>query len=104
MESLINKSYKSYDSLSRYAAFAYYYNEKDNKYIYETTSHLEDDIPYGICEVMVGDTYDSIALEFYNNPTYYWVICDFNKISNPFEEPIPGQILKIPVISSIEFK
>jgi nucleoid-associated protein YgaU len=50
------------------------------------------------------DTLDSLALTYYNNPTYWWVIAYFNKINNPFIRLSEKfSILKIPAISSIEF-
>ena len=39
---------------------------------------------------------DKLAAYYYNNPTYYWIICDFNKIIDPFVEPKPGDILYLP--------
>jgi hypothetical protein len=51
------------------------------------------------------DTLDSLALTYYNNPTYWWVIAYFNKISDPFVKlSLKYSIIKIPSISSIEFK
>ena len=87
MEVLESKSYRSYDYISRYTAFPYYYNKEDNKYIYGTTSQLNTDVGYSIHIVRKNDTYDSIALDYYNTPTLYWVICDFNQIQNPFDKP-----------------
>lgn len=103
MEVLTDKSYKSYERLSRYSSFPYYYNRNDNKYIYGTTGQLDDTTPSSSYIVKQNDTYDSIALDFYNNPTYYWVICDFNRIQDPFENPAEGTLLRIPVFSSIRY-
>lgn len=103
MEVLTDKSYKSYERLSRYSSFPYYYNRNDNKYIYGTTGQLDDTTPFSSYIVKQNDTYDSIALDFYNNPTYYWVICDFNRIQDPFENPTAGTLLRIPVFSSIRY-
>lgn len=101
---LTNKSYKQYDRLSRYQQFPYYYNNKDKKYIYGTTQQLNQDTPYTVYEVKHNDTYDSLQLKFYHNPTYYWIICDFNRIRDPFEIPKVGSALKIPSVSQIEFQ
>ena len=103
MDKLINKSYKTYSSFSRYSTFPIYYNTADEKYESGTTSQLDLDTPYQSYEVQKNDTYDSIALNFYNNPIYYWIICDFNRKQDPFEKPKVGEIIKIPVFSSIEF-
>lgn len=104
MEVLKNKSYDTEsNSLSRYTPFPYYYHTKDDKYVSGVTSYLKNTTVYTSYEVQRGDTFDSIALEFYNNPTLYWIICSFNRIQDPFTELVEGQVLKIPSISNIEF-
>lgn len=103
MEVLKNKSYRSYTRLSRYASFPYYYNELDDKYIGAVTAYLKDTTTYSVHTVTQGDTYDSLALYYYNNPTYYWIICSFNRIQDPFIEPEVGTTLRIPSISTIQF-
>lgn len=104
MEILTNKSYKSYDYLSRYTSFPYYYHTLDNKYIYGVTSQLNDNTSYQAYTIKQGDTYDSIALYFYNNPTYWWVLLDFNRIPDAFSTPVPGDILKIPTLAAVSFQ
>ena len=103
MEALTNKQFKSYNYISRYSPFASYYHTLDNKYITATDNWIKDTSLYEVYSVQKGDTYDSLALRFYNNPTYYWLICAFNRILDPYEIPIPGSKLKIPSISNIEF-
>ena len=103
MEVLTNKSSRQYDKLSRYSQFPFYYHKLDNKYIYGTTANLKDSTVYSERIVKRGDTFDSLALEYYNNPTLYWIICDFNRIQDPFTELLEGQTIKIPSISNIEF-
>lgn len=103
MDVLKNKAYKQYDNTSRYAIFPYFYHSKDEKYVYGTTAYLKDTTPYSLYTVKKFDTLDSIALEFYNNPTLYWVICSFNHIQDPFIELKEGQKLKIPSMSTIEY-
>lgn len=104
MDKLTSKTYRQYDYMSRYSGFPFYYNVEDDKYIYGTTANLRDDISYTLYEVKKTDTYDSIALDFYNTPLYFWVICDYNRIQDPLEHPIPGTKLKIPSITSLSFK
>ena len=104
MDKLIDKAYKKYKRLSRYSSFPYYYDTNQNKYVYGTLSHLDPTTPYSLYTVKKNDTYDSISLSFYNTPTYFWVICDFNKINDPFNPPAEGTSLNIPVLSSIEFQ
>lgn len=103
MELLQNKSYADSTNLSRYSPFPYYYHSKDDKYVSGTTSYLKDTTVYTSYVVQRGDTFDSIALDFYNNPILYWVICSFNRIQDPFIELTEGQVLKIPSLSNIEF-
>ena len=97
MDILTDKTIKTSDFYSRYNGFAYYYNKLDNKYQMSTSAWLKDSVEYVYYKEKKGDTYDSISLEHYNNPTYYWIICDFNKIINPFKNPEPGDILYIPI-------
>ncbi len=103
MEVLKNKSYKSYDRVSRYTQFPYYYHSRDNKYIYSTTTQLDNTTYYILHKVKRGDTFDTLALDYYNNPTYYWVIMDFNRFQDPFEKLIVGMYIKIPTLSTIKF-
>lgn len=101
---LKNKSYLQYDRVSRYSQFPYYYNDMDRKYTSGTTNQLDDTTDYVYYEVQAGDSYDSIALTYYDNPTYYWVICDFNRIIDCFEKPKIGTKIKIPTFSQLRYK
>lgn len=103
MDVLTKKNYKNYSKLSRYNPFPYYYHILDDKYVYGKTAYLKDTTIYSSYKVQKNDTYDSIALEFYNNPTLYWIICSFNHIVDPYTNPKEGTMLKIPSISNIEF-
>ena len=104
MDILTDKQYKNYNTLSRYSVIPFYYNTLDNKYEYATVRNLALDVPYRIHKVKARETYDSIALKYYNNPTYYWIICDFNRILDPFSHPKKGTSLKIPNLSKLEFE
>lgn len=104
MNVLKGEKYLNYEKLSRYSQFPYYYNTLDDKYICGTTSYLNDETNYILYKVKEGDTYDSIALESYGNPTYYWIICSFNHIQNPFNDPVVDSQIKIPVITDIRFE
>jgi len=103
MSKLTNKSYKNYDKFSRYSSFPYYFHTVDNKYIYGTTQHLRDNIPYTIHTVKNGDNLDTLALKYYNNPTYYWIIADFNKINDPYIKLKEGMQIRIPSFSMLAF-
>ena len=103
MSILTDKSYREYSKLSRYSPFPYYYHTVDDKYIYGTTAYLKDTTLYTSHTVKRGDTLDSLALDYYNNPTLYWIICSFNRIRDPFISLEEGSTIKIPSISNIEF-
>jgi nucleoid-associated protein YgaU len=103
MEVLSYGQYKEYKKPSRYSIFPYYYNRIDNKYVYGITAHLEDPQVFVTHVVKENDTWDSLALYYYNNPTYYWVLMDANKCNDPFIEPKLGTKLKIPTFSNIQF-
>lgn len=104
MDVLTKKAYKEYNRLSRYAPIPYYYHLGDDKYIHGTDKHLRTDTPYTTHIVVGGDTLDTLALKYYNNPTYYWMIASFNRIRDPYKELVVGSAIKIPSISSIEFE
>ena len=104
MDILTQKQYKTYSRLSRYSSCPIYYNTVFNKYEHGTMPWLDNSTSYLLYKVQPNDTYDSIALKYYNNPTYYWIICSFNKVTDPFSYPVLNQILRIPVLSSIEFE
>ena len=100
MEILKNKSIKTSQYYSRYNGLYSYYNTHDKKYQLELKSWLRGDFDYTQYVVKEGETFDYIALKFYNNPTYYWLICDANKVIDPMIEPEAGDILIIPSLGS----
>lgn len=103
-EHITGKEYKEYDRVSRYSSFPFFYVIEDNKYNYGITSHLKhDNVKYIAHKVKDGDTLDNLSLYYYNNPTYFWIIADFNKINDPYESLQIGQVLKIPTFSDVEF-
>lgn len=104
MDVLTNKSYKQYTKLSRYTTIPYFYHTVDKKYIYGTSKYLKNTTPYTSYTIKYGDTLDSLALDFYNNPTLYWIICSFNHIQDPFITLKEGDIIKIPSLSTIEYE
>lgn len=103
MDVLKNKAYKEYSYTSRYSSFPYYYHTKDKKYISGITAYLDDTTVYTLHTIKQGDTLDRLALQYYNNPTLYWIICSYNHIQNPYKELIAGKTLKIPSISNIQY-
>lgn len=103
MSSILNKSYKEYSYVSRYSSFPFYYHREDNKYFYGITAYLKDTTVYTLHTIKQGDTLDTLALDYYNNPTLYWIICSFNHITNPYITLVPGSTIKIPSIANIEY-
>lgn len=104
MDVLKNKQYEDYDYTSRYTTVPYFYNTLDNKYIYGIGTNMFKNTTYTLHKVKDTDTLDSLALKYYNNPTYYWVIAYFNDIQDAFiklSEEFTS--IKIPAISSIGF-
>lgn len=71
MDVLRDKQYKNYNYFSRYTSIPYYYHTEDKRYVYGTASAIKKDIIYALHEVKNSETYDSIALDYYNNPTYF---------------------------------
>lgn len=104
MEVLSQAQYKDYNYISRYSTFPYYYNRIDDNFVYGLTSQLNQDVKYEYHIVKNGDTLDSIALAWYNNPTYFWVIADFNQIQDPYKELEIGRKIKVPVFSNISYE
>ena len=104
MDTLKNKMYHSFDYLSRYTDVPYYYDTLQNKEIYGIGTNLKKTSEFITHVVKSNDTLNSLALKYYNNPTFWWVIAYFNNIQDPFK-PIRDKYttLKIPSISSIEF-
>ena len=100
MDILTNKTVKTSNYFSRHNGRNQFYNKLDKKNQLATDKWLSQDNDYQTYVVRQDDTYDSIALWFYNNPTYYWIICDFNRILDPFKNPEVGDILYIPVLGS----
>lgn len=104
MNKIIDKTFKNYNYFSRYTPFPYYYNVEDKKYVYGTTSQMNPNIVYTLHKVKKNDTLDSLALNYYNNPTFFWAIASFNNILDPYTELEEGIELKIPTLSDISFK
>ncbi len=108
MNVLTNRAIKSSKYYSRYNGLSYYYNNLDDKYQLETRHWLKEFIDTSKIQTYIvkeKDTYDTIALEFYNNPTYYWVICDYNRIIDPFTSPKVGTVLYLPSLNAgLEFE
>ena len=105
MDILKEKTFKDYDYTCRYSAFPYYYHTEDEKYVYGISSQITKDISYTAHKVTDTDTLDYLALKYYNNPTYFWIIAYFNDIFDVYEPLVKKyEIIKIPNLPSIYFE
>lgn len=104
MDVLRNKRVESFDYPCRYTGVPYYYNSNDDKDIYGIGSNVDKSTAWVAHKVLPEDTLDSLALKYYSNPTYWWVIAYFNDIQDALVKLSEYySMLKIPNISSITF-
>ncbi len=104
MDTLKNKKYETYDYTSRYTHVPYYYDTLDDREVYGIGSNMLKNISYVSHKVKEEDTLDYLALKYYNNPTFWWIIAYFNDIQDAFRPLYEYlDIIQIPSISSIEF-
>lgn len=104
MDTLINKTYANFDYISRYADTPYYYDTLSNREVYGIGTNIKTASEFVTHTVKSNDTLNSLALKYYNNPTFWWIIAYFNNIQDPFKPlRIKYETLKIPSISNIEF-
>ena len=104
MDTLKNKNYESYDYLSRYTHVPYYFDTLSQREDYGIGSNMYKDSPYVSHKVISGDTLHKLSLQYYNNPTYWWVIAYFNDVQDSFISLKDYySILRIPNIASIAF-
>lgn len=105
MDILKDKTSISYEYISRYANFYFYYNTEDKKYIYGLTQQLSNETSYVTVKIEPGMTLDSLADKYYGRPDYFWIIADFNRLSDPFITLYPEyESIKIPSMGSIEYE
>lgn len=104
MDILESKFFKEFSTLNRYSRYPFYYNTVDEKYMGGITGHLVATTAYVTHVIDTGDTLDSLALYYYGNPTKYWIIADYNRLQDPFEELEVGSRIKIPSYSDIQFE
>lgn len=71
MDILKDKQTRQYDYISRYAGFPFYYNTKDNKYIYGLTSQLSTSVRYTVHTVLPSDNLDYLSNYYYGRPDYF---------------------------------
>lgn len=104
MDVLIHKNYNTFDYISRYSGVPFYYHSEDKREVFGLSKNLLKNTPWVAHQVVQTDTLDALALKYYNNPSYWWVIAYFNDIEDSFMRLSDlYQILKIPTITAITF-
>ena len=104
MDVLKDKTYENYSYTSRYSTVPYYYHTKDEKYIYGIGTNLKKVTSYVLHKIQPSDTLDILALNYYNDPTLYWVVAMYNDINDPYIKLSDFyETVKVPTISAIEF-
>ena len=105
MDTLKDKQYRTFDYNSRYTTVPFYFDTLALRKCPGIGSNMEtQDVPYVSHKVTRDDTLDSLALKYYNNPTYWWVIAYFNDIQDAFINLFEKfTIIQIPQIASIKF-
>ena len=104
MDSLTNKRFENYNYTSRYTSVPYFYDTKNDRDIYGIGYNMIKTDNWVAHKVTLTDTLDSLALKYYNNPTYWWIIAYFNDIQDSFIKLSDHMsIIKIPSISGISF-
>lgn len=105
MDVLSNKSVKSYDYTSRYAPFPYYYHNEDDKYVYGLTSWLVEETEFVLHNVKDTDTLDKLAYKYYGRPDLFWIIADYNRITDSYTKLFPKyETIKIPSLAGVRYK
>lgn len=94
---------KTYDYFSRYAELNTYYSNIDKKRYYETSNQLSKKVDSYIKHIVKeNETLDTLALKYYANPLYWWIIADMNNIQDPFKLKV-GTLLIVPYLNQIKF-
>lgn len=105
MRKLINKKYASFGYISRYTDVPYFYDTKNKREVFGIGQQMVKTTSFVSHKVKPEDTLDSLALTYYNNPTYWWAIAYYNSIIDPFIQlSTKFETIKIPNLSSIAFK
>lgn len=104
MDTLTHKTYKTYSYLSRYARIPEYYDTLTQQQLLGLGTNLQLNAGGVTHTVKETDTLDSLALKYYNNPTYWWVIAYYNDIPDAFIKLSEHyKVLQIPNIANIQF-
>ena len=104
MDRLKNKSYERFNYTSRYTGIPYYYDIETKQDVYGIIKPMLKNSAWVAHKISQEDNLDALALKYYNNPSFWWIIAFFNNITDPFIKLKDYfDIIKIPNISSISF-
>lgn len=88
---------------SRYSHLSILYNTIDRTNYPETYTKIKKNFTVFKTHIISElDTLDSIALFYYNNPLYWWIIADVNDIQDVFNLKV-GNSLQIPHLNQVRF-
>lgn len=105
MDILKNKTYLQFDYLSRFTGVPAYYNSQDDREHFGLCKNVNKNASYAVHKVTFDDTLHKLALKYYNNPSYWWLIAFFNDIPDAFVKLSERYTtLKIPNMSAIVFE
>ncbi len=105
MDTLNKIGGKNYGYLSRYSGASIYYDTLGEREIYGLIKDISKDIPHVTHWLSTTDTLDSLALKYYNNPTYWWIIAMYNDIPDALMPLTPRYAtLYIPSLAGLSFK
>ena len=106
MDTLKNKRYLKYGYTCRQNGTAVYYDTLTGKECYGIIRDLNKTTASFTHIVQERETLDSLALKYYNNPTYWWVIAMFNNIQDALVSNLKEEypVLQIPNIAAIIFE
>jgi len=71
MDNYINKKYAQYTYTCRYTGIPYYYDKMNQREVYGVIKPMLKNSPWVAHKVTQEDSLDSLALKYYNNPTYW---------------------------------
>ena len=104
MDTLKKSGGKSYGYLSRYSGVSIFYDTICDREVYGMIKDIKKDISCVTHWLATTDTLDYLALKYYNNPTYWWVIAMYNDIPDAFAPLTPRYAkLQIPNLASLSF-
>ena len=84
----------------RYENFFNVYIDDDNFKFYNILKGInifpsENSEAEDIYHTLPIDNWPYISYKYYNTTELWWLVCEYNQIKNPMEQPIPGTKLKL---------